>query len=132
MLIIAMAVVAAGCNSVLTLDVGTCFDDPDTFQEVTDVPVVDCSEPHDNEVIANFDIPDGPYPGDSVVTSAAEDGCLERFEPYVGIDYASSVYVIGWLTPTASSWDGGDREVICFASHVNDEKITGSVRGSAA
>lgn len=132
-LIAALAVIAAGCSTtVLTLDVGTCFDDPETFEEVTDVPVVDCAEPHDNEVMANFDIPGDSYPGDTAVTEAAQNGCLERFEPYVGLDYASSIYDIGWLTPTADSWAGGDREVICFVYHVNFEKITGSVQGTAA
>lgn len=123
----------AGCSSgVLTLDVGTCFDDPESFEEVTDVPIVDCAEPHDNEVIATFDLPDGGYPGDSVVTERARTGCLERFEPYVGVPYASSVYDLGWFTPTSASWDVGDREVICFVYDVDFAKTEGSARGSAA
>lgn len=131
-LVAACLVTAACAASVLTLETGTCFDDPESFEEVTDVPVVDCAEPHDNEVIASFDLPTGGYPGDAVVTSRAEEGCLVRFEPYVGIDFASSIYDLGWFTPSSESWDAGDREVICFVYDVTLAKITGSVAGSAA
>lgn len=132
-ILIAASMFTAACaTSVLTLETGTCFDDPDSFEEVTDVPVVDCSEPHDNEVIGSFDLPAGGFPGDAAVASAAERGCLARFEPYVGIDFPSSIYDLGWFTPTSDSWDVGDREVICFVYDVTLEKIIGSVAGSAA
>ena len=131
LLAISLGLLAVACSSVLSLEVGTCFDDPETFTEVTDVPIVDCAEPHDNEVIANFDIAGATYPGDDTVNRQAEVGCLERFEPYVGTAYADSIYEIGWLTPTASSWDdAGDREVICFVYDLTLAKITGSVEGS--
>ena len=132
-ILVAAGALAAGCAAgVLTLETGTCFDDPESFEEVTDVPVVDCSEPHDNEVIGSFDLPDGEYPGDSAVTSLAEGGCLERFEPYIGIDFPTSVYDLGWFTPSTDSWDVGDREVICFVYDVTLAKITGSVAGTGA
>lgn len=132
-ILVAACMVTAACStSVLTLETGTCFDDPESFEEVTDVPVVDCSEPHDNEVIGSFDLPAGGYPGDAAVAARAEEGCLVRFEPYVGIDFPSSTYDLGWFTPTSASWDGGDREVICFVYDVSLAKITGSVAGSAA
>lgn len=130
-LVAACMVTAACASSVLTLDTGTCFDDPESFEEVTDVPVVDCSESHDNEVIGSFDLPAGEYPGDPAVASGAEEGCLARFEPYVGTDYPSSAYDLGWFTPTSDSWDAGDREVICFVYDVTLAKIIGSVAGSA-
>jgi len=131
-LLLALGLITGCASGVLTLDVGTCFDDPESFDEVTDVPVVDCADPHDNEVIGNFDLPDGGYPGDDVVADRAQTGCLGRFEPYVGVDYASSIYDLGWFTPTADSWDAGDREVICFVYAVDFSRIEGSVRGSAA
>jgi hypothetical protein len=132
LLLCALTVVAGCGGSVLTLEVGTCFDDPDSFAEVADVPVVDCADPHDNEVIGLLDLPDGGYPGDGAVTEAAQSGCLDLFEPYVGVRYADSVYELGWLTPSEESWSVGDREVICFAYDATLAKITGSVRGIAA
>lgn len=129
---VAMALfVAAACSgTVLELDVGTCFDDPETFDEVDDVPVVDCSEPHDNEVIANEDLAGNDYPGEEQVESSASQICYDNFSDYVGISYEESVYDIGWLFPTEESWAIGDREVICFAYDLDLQKISGTVNGS--
>jgi hypothetical protein len=51
-LVVAMLVLSACSAEVLTLAVGTCFDDPDEFDLVdsSDVPIVECDVPHDNEV----------------------------------------------------------------------------------
>jgi hypothetical protein len=35
---------SACSGTVLELDVGTCFDDPEDFEEVEEVPIVDCAE----------------------------------------------------------------------------------------
>ena len=117
-------------GSVLSLDVGTCFDDPASFAEVTDVPVVACSDPHDNEVIALLALGEPAFPGEDVINARAGEGCVAAFEPYVGIAYAESAYDVGWFAPTADSWAIGDREVICFAFDVGFAPITGSIRGS--
>jgi hypothetical protein len=69
LLVGALTVLASGCSaSVLSLDVGECFDDWEgsltgATQEVTDVPIIDCDEPHDNEVYAISNMPSGPFPG---------------------------------------------------------------------
>lgn len=127
--VFALALFTSACSGeVLSLDVGTCFDDPPTFAEVSDVHEVECSEPHDNEVIGLHQLSDGDYPGEDGVATAADAACVEIFEDYLGIAYAESIYDFGWLVPTADSWGGGDREVICFAYDVEFAKITGSVR----
>ncbi len=124
------AVVLAACSaSVLKLDVGTCFDDPETFDQVEDVPVVDCDDPHDNEVIANHDLMGDDYPGQEQVENRATQICYDRFSDYLGISYEASMYEIGWLFPTQETWAAGDREVICFAYDLALEKITGSING---
>ncbi len=124
------ALVLAACSgSVLKLDIGTCFDDPETFDQVEDVPVVDCDDPHDNEVIANVDLTGDDYPGQDQVENRATQICYEEFSDYVGISYEASMYDIGWLFPTAETWAAGDREVICFAYDLTLAKITGSING---
>lgn len=130
-ILLVLAMLVVGCTSVLTLDVGTCFDDPDDFAEVTDVPVVECADPHDNEVIGVFDIPGDEFPGETVVNDAAERGCLDAFSTYIGVPYEDSIYDIGWFGPTEDSWSIGDREVICFAYRVDLAEITRSIRGAA-
>ena len=125
--------VASQDTGVFDLRPGTCFDDGTVFDadEVEQVPVVPCDGPHDNEIFAAFDLPDGEFPGDDAVFEQGEEGCLERFPDFVGIDYASSRYVVSTLYPTASSWDDGDREVLCFLYDIDLEKLTGSAAGTA-
>jgi hypothetical protein len=130
--VFAAAIVLASCTSqVLTLDVGTCFDDPGEFERVqsTDVPAVDCDVPHDNEVYANRILEDAEFPGTEGIVNRADRVCLVEFEPYVGASYETSIYDFSWFVPTEDSWSVGDREVVCFAYHVNFDKITGSING---
>ena len=115
--------------TVMTMEVGACFDDPESFELVDDVPTTDCAEPHDNEVFASGALTGTEFPGDSIVAERSGDLCLAEFESFIGLDYESSLYDIGWLHPTAESWEVDDREVICFTYHMDFEKITGTLRG---
>ena len=129
---VSLSLLAASCTGeVLTLEVGTCFDDPESFEEVTDVPQVECAEPHDNEVIALRQLDDASFPGDEAVAARADALCVAAFDDYIGVPYESSQYEFGWLVPTEGSWSSGDREVICFLYDPTFAKITGSVRGTA-
>lgn len=130
-----LVVVACGSSEpagdVFSLAVGDCFDDPGSGEgQVSSVPLVDCAEPHDNEVFAVFDLPDGPFPGNAEVQEAADLGCVERFASFVGTDYAVSELFLSSLSPTQASWDGrDDREVICFL-YEPGVRLVGSERGS--
>lgn len=129
------AVAEGGSMDVMELAVGDCLEDPlggQTEGEVAEVQVVVCSEPHDSEVYALFDTPEGPdaeYPGDDAVNAVAEDGCLERFEGYVGQTYENSALFITTISPRSQTWSMGDREVVCLA-YDPEEQLTGSVQGS--
>ncbi len=130
-LVLALALVAAACSgNVFDLEVGDCFDDPDSFDEVANVDLVDCADPHDNEVYHLFDLADGAFPGLSTVETNAAEGCLEAFEPFVGRDYATSQLDIRYLYPTSETWDNGDREVVCAVFDLTGAQMTGSQRGS--
>lgn len=122
----------AGSVDAFEIQVGDCYDDriksPD---EVSDVPGVPCSVPHDNEVFATFDVTSSEWPGEDRITELADEGCMERFEAYVGATYKESVLMITTLVPSEGSWDQmGDREVVCVAYHMELDKLTGSVRNS--
>jgi len=115
-----------GQFDVFNTSVGECFDDSGD--------VVDCSEPHDNEVYAIFSHdggPTDPYPGDEVMEPFAEDGCIAEFETYVGLDHDSSRYQGHFARPSADTWAAGDREVVCFLYDANFAKLTGSAQGTA-
>jgi hypothetical protein len=130
-LVVAVLVLSACSTEVLTLDVGTCFDDPDTFDLVdsSDVPIVECDVPHDNEVYANEDLQGDDFPGRDGMATRADEVCLAEFASYIGTPYADSIYEFSWFVPSEESWDQGDREVICFAYDLNFDKITGSING---
>jgi hypothetical protein len=93
---------------------------------------VPCTEPHDNEVYATFDVDYESFPGDDVMAEHAFDECLARFEGFVGTVYEESTLDITTLYPSSQSWSRqGDREVICAVYDMNLDKLTGSVEDSA-
>jgi hypothetical protein len=129
--LMAFALLAASCSgNVFDLAVGDCFDDPDNFEEISSVPMVECSAPHHNEVYFTYNLPDSPFPGLQAVEEAADTDCYERFEGFVGMDYASSELDYGYLYPTGDTWSEGDREVVCLVYHVTGDKVTGSQRNA--
>lgn len=125
-------VLLAGCSSnVFELSAGTCFDDPGSG-EISDVPIVECDDPHDNEVYATFDLPDGDYPGDEQVAAQADAGCEGRFADWAGISYEESRLVYSHLSPTADGWDRlDDREVVCFVFDISGDQLTGTMQSAS-
>lgn len=133
--VLGAVVVLAGCRgNVFDLAAGTCFDDPgDVGEELTDVPVADCAEPHDNEVYATFVLDGEQFPGDELVAESARSGCLERFEEWAGVAYADSRLVAQYFAPTRSSWEEiEDREVVCYVFDIRGEPMVGSMEGAGA
>jgi hypothetical protein len=123
------AVVAEGDESAFELAVGDCLSSLDDGVEVMSVPLVPCAEPHDGEVYDSFTLPEGDFPGDEDVATAADTGCTDRFEGFVGVPYEDSVLEIYFFSPTRRSWSlSNDRRVTCV---IATDGATGSVRGSA-
>lgn len=79
-------------SDVFTVAVGDCLNDDGVEGEISSVPKIDCSEPHDSEAYASFDLADGEYPGEDAIYAEADSGCESRFEAFVGISYAESVF----------------------------------------
>ena len=124
-------ITAAGSVGAFEVRVGDCFND-EAFEntEISEISAVPCSEPHDNEVYAAFDIT-GEWPGDERVEQLAYEGCLERFAGAVGRSYEESVIDYTTIYPTQGSWNQrNDREVLCVGYHMEAEKLNGSIRGS--
>lgn len=129
-----MAALAAACGgqSVFSLSVGTCFDDQEST-EISSVPEVECSEPHDNEVFAVIDYTESDvYPGTEEMRDIGTGLCIEQFDEYVGLAYLESDLDVFAITPSQSSWDeDNDREVICALFNLDFSKLTGSMQGAA-
>ncbi len=130
------AIVSGGNVDAFTMRVGDCFDDTSSLAsqdggEVTSLPGVPCSEPHDNEVYAVFDVDVGSFPQGEAMSELAFESCLDRFEPFVGLEYESSTLDILTLYPSEDSWKlQNDREVVCAVYDIDANKLTGSVKGS--
>jgi len=131
-------IVSEGNIDAFQIQVGDCFNDnndisgQDDTVEVTGVAGIPCEQAHDNEAYAKFDVDLPQYPGNDDMFDSAFESCMEQFEPYVGRDYQSSLLDILTLYPTEQSWNQmNDREVICVLVHMENQKLTGSSRGSA-
>jgi hypothetical protein len=124
-------ITAAGSVGAFEVRVGDCFDD-EAFAnaEISEIPAVPCSQAHDNEVYALFDI-EGEWPGDERVEELAYEGCHQRFAAAIGKTYEDSEIDYTVMYPSEGSWkQRQDREVVCVAYHMEYEKLTGSIRGS--
>lgn len=105
----------AGEADAFAIRVGDCLESMDFSDELITVPVIPCAEPHDSEVYASVDLPDGDYPGPEEVAAQAEELCYDEFEGFVGIPWDASGLEYGYLSPTQESWErAGDREVLCM------------------
>jgi hypothetical protein len=133
------AVALAGCSiltgvpegeqDVFSLKVGDCINTTGTGDEISSIPVVPCDEPHDQEIFDRFDISGDTFPGDTAVEEERVAYCNgDAFETFVGLAYDDSKYATSGLTPTQSSWDNGDREVLCTIDDPAGQ-TTGSLEG---
>lgn len=125
----ATACSGGGSSSVFDLSVGDCFTSPEA-DEISSVDVVDCGSPHDHEVYLLFDLDDDDFPGSAAVSRLASDTCLGSFDEYVGTEYTESALAIGFLPPSESTWDSGDREVVCYLFDANGAKLISTAKGS--
>lgn len=130
------AIVSEGSVDAFSIQLGDCFDNTSSLAseetgEVSSLPGVPCSQPHDNEVFAVFDLKDETFPGANEISELSFDACMSRFEPFVGLDYESSSLDIATLYPSKESWSQqGDREVICAVYDMNLGKLSGSAKNS--
>ena len=125
------AIVDGGTVDAFDIRVGDCFDDSDGWgDEISSLPGVPCSEPHDNEVFAVFDLNVNTFPEGNALGEMVFDACLDRFQGFVGRDYESSSLDIMTLYPSRESWSQrNDREVVCAVYDMEAKKLTGSVGG---
>ena len=132
----AFALVLTACgDEVVFVDLaeGECFSNPEIEgTTLTDVDVVDCDSPHLAEVFARVPVDGGDeFPGNTAVRAAAETCIGDLFASYVGIDYNQSIYYVHTISPSAETWDAGDRHVLCALSDNPDLMASGQIEGSA-
>ena len=131
------AIASEGAVDPFEVKLGDCVDQPvsstEQVEEVESVKAVPCAQPHDGEVYAVFDLPDGDFPGESEVSKAGEDRCVEQFATFVGKPYEDSQYDITSLFPTRESWEEqDDREYVCIVVAPEGQQVTGTLKGKKA
>jgi len=130
------AISGAGDLEVMSLQAGDCFNDPEDFDEVVfDVAAIPCSEPHDNEAFAVQSLaaafPGDAFPGPDVLWEHSYEICSGAlFDSYVGTRYLDSALDVFSFTPSAESWDEGDREFVCALYRLDYGQLTETARGS--
>jgi len=124
------AIVEGGGLGAFVIRTGDCLNLPEESL-VQSVEALPCSQSHDAEAYAVFDVAGTSYPGASVIDEAAIDGCLAAFHPFVGTSYELSQLELFWLEPTEESWNElDDREIVCMVTTMDGSSLTGSMRGS--
>ncbi|WP_028647515.1 septum formation family protein [Nocardiopsis sp. CNT312] len=117
--------------NVFSIGVGDCLDayTGEGDEGISDVPLIDCSEPHDYEVYYSGDLEGGEYPGQERVNELADEMCLGQFESFVGLPYLESQLNYTSLFPTEDGWTRAyDREVLCLV--YDSGKATGTLEGA--
>ncbi len=124
------AIVGEGNVGAFNVQVGDCFNDSDSFsEEVFSVAGIPCSEPHDNETFAVFDLTLANYTDEDAMYELAHESCRARFEAFAGRDYETSTLEITTMFPSAQSWAQNDREVVCAVFDIDASKLVGSAAG---
>lgn len=114
------------------VQVGDCVQDDTAFGgEAASIVAVPCTDPHNAQVYHELTLTGIDEFDPEAVSDAAGDGCLEAFEGFVGMPYDRSELLFYWFSPTADSWDAGDRHVICYVWAGEGETLTESLEGAA-
>lgn len=129
------AVAKEGSLGAFSVALGDCLQEPIAdgaqLEQVEDVAAVPCSQPHAGEVYAEFDLPDGDFPGDEAISASADERCVAEFAEFVGTPYEDSELEFFTLQPTESSWTSQqDRAVFCVVGAF-DATSTGTLKGAA-
>lgn len=117
-------------GDVFLMRVGDCLNDSSVGTEVTSVPIVPCSEPHDSEIFSELRLTGSEFPGDEFITQQADEHCEAAFADFVGVDWNSSELYLSYYTPTQGSWEQmNDRLISCIIYDQNGQ-TTGSLKGA--
>ncbi len=124
-------VTKAGDLSVFDLQPGDCLGDLEELtDQLTELPVVPCTDVHRIEVYHLIDHEADTYPGEAELGTFADGACLAEFGAYTGVDYFSvgtSLY-FSYLYPTFDSWnDSDDHGIVCVVGSSAD--LVDSVAG---
>lgn len=131
LIMLGTALVACSSTPANDFEAGECTNDS-LGGAVGEIDVVSCDEAHTAEAFATFDVDGNDFPGADEIQAQAAEGCQgSRFEDYVGLPYAESIFLTTALTPSQETWDADDRTIICIINGTTDNSdLDGSAEGA--
>ncbi|MFF5702190.1 DUF4190 domain-containing protein [Streptomyces sp. NPDC012794] len=112
---------------------GDCFNVPggDLLDEARFTYRVGCDQVHDAEVTSTTVLGPGGFPGKGRLKGTATDTCWKAQDAYAMDTWALPAYAeMFYFSPTAESWQGGDRRLLCVIG-TSTEEHRGSLRKDA-
>lgn len=90
--------------------------------------VVDCQEPHDNQVTATWTTDTGAYPGEDALYEESETICNASYLDFVGVEYGDDAVEGFAVVPTEGDWSEGGRQSVC-SIYLRGERVAGTLEG---
>jgi Domain of unknown function (DUF4190)/Septum formation len=122
---------AGGDVSATALQVGDCVNNLKDSNNLLSLPAVPCSQAHEGEVFAVYDLPAGPYPSElssgADVPDSIQQSCSEKFGSYAPSASTDNVGLFV-LYPLPANWAKGDHSVNCIATVQGGGTTTGSLK----
>lgn len=124
--VLLLAVIDRDGVTATEVEVGACIAEIPEGDVVSRLETIDCGQPHAGEVFALLMVPDGEFPGRSVIDTYAEQ-CAPELAVYSPSSTTDDSVQLWVLYPTAETWADGDRAVTCIAT-LNPPR-SGSIKG---
>ena len=105
------------------LNIGDCADSGNS-SVLYSVVIMDCTAAHEFEVIGKYDRPEGTsaaFPGRVEMLPEARNTCRDVFFDLTGKAIDGLGLEIDVMYPSSSTWELGDREIICIAQAMEGE-----------
>jgi hypothetical protein len=123
-------IVEEGQADVFALRVGDCLNEV-SEELVSEVPVVPCDQPHDEEIYFDFLLEGDEYPGDDPIQTEADTRCGAEFDAFVGLAYDSSTLDFYAYRPSEESWTQLDDRIVSCVIFDPAGQVTGTLAGAA-
>lgn len=116
------------------LKAGDCISDiatdtQDSQKVATEATVVDCSTPHQYEMVGTGDTTASTFSEADTNTEMSKI-CEPLVTSYVGSPSKANSYRILAVTPSQETWDQGDRTFVCLAQNADKSPLNNSIKNS--
>jgi Domain of unknown function (DUF4190)/Septum formation len=101
--------------SVLSLPVGTCFDNPPgNLFSINSVTPIACTKAHNAQVYAQYNARGSSFPGTAAMERRADNGCNARISGHLDQSKITSTMSLHFIFPRQLAWDSGQRRISCL------------------